>query len=162
MKTDETEYLQVPSRGQSSKFESPASSRFKISLTGKTRKIAGKNLTSVLLQQRQALRVIDNDVDVTPKLLTHPTYSSIDEKQITAFETIGLSQTGSIGQLSIMSASSGIKRSSSTIVRTSSLPSGSMVADDVQFESLLSTQTEEYVLEDEDEDKAPSQFYLPR
>lgn len=155
MKADELESLHLPSRGHSSRFESPVSSKFKLSSTGKTRKIAGKNLTSVILQNRQSYRIIEDDVDVTPKLLTHPIYSSIDEKQITAFEAIGLSQTASIGQLSIIS---GIK-STSTIIRTSSLPSGTVVADDILFESLLSTQIDEYINEKEE---APPQFYLSR
>ncbi|CAL7947636.1 unnamed protein product [Xylocopa violacea] len=153
MKTDEIE----PLRGQSSKFESPASSTFKLNFERKTRKIAGKNLASAILQQRQTLRIISDDVDVTPKLLTHPTYSSIDEKQITAFETIGISQTGSVGQLSVTSGFSSIKRSSSVVVRTSSLP---VTSDDALFESLLSTQ-EDSIIGLFDDDKAPSQFYLP-
>ncbi|XP_017788222.1 PREDICTED: WD repeat-containing protein 78 [Habropoda laboriosa] len=144
---------------QLSKIESPISSRIKLSGIGKTRKIAGKNATSVLLQQRQTFRVMDDNVDVTPKLLTHPTYSSIDEKHVTAFETIGLSSTGSVGQLSSISGWSSIKRSSSMVIRTSSLPAGSIVADDTQFESLLSTQTDESL--NGEVEKAPSQFYLP-
>ncbi|KAF3430589.1 hypothetical protein E2986_00112 [Frieseomelitta varia] len=155
MKADATE---SPQRSQSSRFESPVSSRFKLSLT-RTRKFAGKNIASAVLQQRQALRVIENDVDVTPKLLTHPTYSSIDEKQITAFETMGLSQISSVGTLSLISSLNFAKRSSSVIVRTSSILSDSMT-DDTLFESLLSTQTDEFVFEDED--TAPPQFYLPR
>ncbi|CAD1477903.1 unnamed protein product [Heterotrigona itama] len=156
MKADGTE---SPQKIQSSRFESPVSSRFKLS-SGRTRKFVGKNVTSAVLQQRQALRVIEDDVDVTPKLLTHPTYSSIDEKQITAFETMGLSQISSVGTLSLISGLSFVKRSSSMVVRTSSVPSGSIVTDDILFESLLSTQTDEFVFEDED--TAPPQFYLPR
>ena len=155
MQADGTE---SPQRTQSCKFESPASSRFKLG-SARTRKFAAKNIASAVLQQRQALRVIENDVDVTPKLLTHPTYSSIDEKQITAFETMGLSQINSAGTLSLVSSLSFVKRSSSVIVRTSSVLPDS-VTDDTLFESLLSTQTDEFVFEDED--TAPPQFYLSR
>ena len=157
MKADGAE---SPQRIQSGRFENPSrvSSRFKLS-SGKTRKLAGKNVASAVLQQRQALRVIEDDVDVTPKLLTHSTYSSIDEKQITAFETMGLSQISSVGTLSLISGLSFVK-SPSIIVRTSSIPSGSTVTDDILFESLLSTQIDEFVFEDED--TAPPQFYLPR
>lgn len=160
MKQDGAESPQyTPSRVNSNKFESPSSSRLKLT-QGRLRKHPKKNLSSAILQQRQTLRVIDNDVDVTPKLLVHPIYSSIDEKQITAFEAIGLSQTGSFGQLSNTSGWNTIKKSSSVIVRTSSVAGSSIEGDEVAFESLLSTQTDEYFLYSKE--RAPSQFYLPR
>ncbi|XP_076549542.1 dynein axonemal intermediate chain 4 [Osmia lignaria lignaria] len=162
MKVEETESSQkILSRVPSTKFESPVSSKFKLSGVGRTRKIAGKNLTSILLRQRQTFHVIDNDIDVTPKLLTHPTLSSIDERQMTAFETIGLSQASVSGSQLLPSPSglSGMKTSSFSIVRTSSAPLGSILEDDVHFESLLSTQTVDSFVRDED--RAPSQFYLP-
>ncbi|XP_012136931.2 dynein axonemal intermediate chain 4 [Megachile rotundata] len=161
MKTDEADSSQrIPSRGQSTKFESPASSRFKLSGAGR-RKIAGKNLTSALLRNRQAFRIIENDTDVTPKLLTHPTFSSIDERQMTAFEAIGLSQTSSVSGSQLLSSPSIMSdfKSSMSIARTSSIAPSVMLEDDVQFESLLSTQTVESG--DQDEDTAPSQFNLP-
>ncbi|XP_076627743.1 dynein axonemal intermediate chain 4 [Colletes latitarsis] len=158
MKADELGILQLT---PSNKFESPSSSKLKLSSIGRSRKTAGKNVTSILLQQRQEIRVTDNDIDVTPKLLTHPTFSSIDEHQMTAFEAIGLSQTGSIGQImSSMSALGSLKRSSSMVIRTSSMPLSMIIADDSQFESFWATQAED--LPDEDVDKAPPQFYLPR
>ncbi|CAK9812454.1 Dynein axonemal intermediate chain 4 [Anthophora quadrimaculata] len=159
MKAEEMGSPQRLSTTQLSKLESPSSSRLKLSGIGRTRRTVGKNTTSALLQQRQTVRVIHDNVDVTPKLLTHPTYSSIDEKQVTAFETIGLSSSGSVGQLSFISGMSSVKRSSSMVVRTSSLPTGSLVAVDAQFESLLSTQTIETI--EDDVERAPSQFYLP-
>lgn len=163
MKVDETESSQkIPSRVPSTRFESPASSKFKLSGVGRTRKIAGKALTSILLQQRQTFHMMDNDVDVTPKLLTHPTFSSIDERQMTAFEAIGLSQASVSGSQLLPSPSglSAMKTSSFSVVRTSSVPFSSILEDDVHFESLLSTQTVDSSAQDED--KAPSQFYLPR
>ena len=163
MKVEETDSSQkILSRVPSTKFESPVSSKFKLSGVGRTRKIAGKNLTSILLRQRQTFHVIDNDIDVTPKLLTHPTLSSIDERQMTAFETIGLSQ-GSVSGSQLLPSPSGLsamKTSSFSVVRTSSAPLGSILEDDVHFESLLSTQTVDSSVRDED--KAPSQFYLSR
>ncbi|XP_054008148.1 dynein axonemal intermediate chain 4-like [Hylaeus anthracinus] len=157
MKTEEVGSPQLTSPN---KFESPGSSKLKLSSFGRARKPIGRNVTSILLQQRQMIRVIDNDVDVTPKLLTHPTLSSIDERQMTAFETIGLSQSGSVGQLmSSFSTLSNLKRSSSMVVRTSSVPTSSIIADDSQFESFWATQTEDLPVDDVD--KAPSQFYLP-
>ncbi|XP_043253971.1 dynein axonemal intermediate chain 4 [Colletes gigas] len=157
MKADEIGLLELT---PSNKFESPSSSKLKLSSIGRSRKTAGKNVTSILLQQRQEIRVTDNDVDVTPKLLTHPMFSSIDEHQVTAFEAIGLSQTGSVGQLmSSMSALGSLKRSSSMVIRTSSMPLSVIIADDSQFESFWATQVED--LPDDDVDKAPPQFYLP-
>ncbi|XP_076233372.1 dynein axonemal intermediate chain 4 [Calliopsis andreniformis] len=148
------------SKVYSGKFDSPSSSRFKLSGIEKSRKAAGKNITSMLLQQRQGIHVIEDNVDVTPKLLTHPAFSSIDMRQMTALEAIELSQTGSGSQLlPTGSAMSSVKTSSSLLIRTSSLPSGSIAADDAQFQSLLSTQSEEVPIEDTD--RAPSAFYLP-
>ncbi|XP_031844581.2 dynein axonemal intermediate chain 4 [Nomia melanderi] len=158
MKTDD---LGSPKMAPSGKFDSPISSRLKVSLLGRNRRIAGKNVASVLLQQRQNLRIIDEDMDVTPKLLTHPKFNPIDERQVTALETIGLIRVGSTGQLSSSSLiSSSLKRSSSMLVRSSSLPASTAAVDTIQFESFWSTQLTDSSTY-EIEDKAPSQFYLP-
>ncbi|KZC11883.1 PREDICTED: WD repeat-containing protein 78-like [Dufourea novaeangliae] len=155
-----SEELVSPQMVSSGKFESPASSKLKMSMMGKQRRTIGKNVASILLQQRQGIRVIIENVDVTPRLLTHPTYSSIDERQITALETIGLTRVGSAGQLSSSSAISSLKKSSSAIVRTASFPASMMTVDDAQYESFWSTQMYESQIYDT-EDPAPTQFYLP-
>lgn len=162
MKAHETESPKtVLSKVYSGKFESPVSSKVKLSGIEKSRKIANKILTSNLLQQRQGIRIIQNGVDLTPKLLTHPTFSSLEERQVTAFEVLELFHTSSTSQLlNSASTMSGAYTSSTILSRTSSLPSGSVVADDCQFQSMLSTQSEE--IQFEDIDKVPSPFYLPR
>ncbi|EZA46852.1 hypothetical protein DMN91_010154 [Ooceraea biroi] len=142
----------------SSRIPSVTSSRLKLSAIGRVRKIGcERNVASALLQQRHALRIIHDDVDVTPKPLTHPDFSVIDENQMTALETIGPFQTGSGSQL-IASASriSGLRSSSSILLRASPVPS-----DDLLMESLLSTQVCEPLQVEEEEDVAPSSFFLP-
>ncbi|XP_076653573.1 dynein axonemal intermediate chain 4 [Halictus rubicundus] len=155
-----SEDLGSPQFTSSGKLESPISSKLKMSIFGKQRRTIGKNVASVILQQRQSIRIINENADVTPKFLTHPDYSPIDERNITAFEIMGLTRTGSAYQLSSSSALNSLKKSSSMLFRTSSLPAGSMIIDTAQFESFWSTQlTEPRTYEDEDE--APPQFYLP-
>lgn len=138
----------------SSRIPSVASSKIKLGAFGRVRKTGcDRNVASTLLQQRQAFRVIHENVDVTPKPLVHPTFSTIDENQTTALETIGLFQTGSGSQLQITSSrASGIRTSSSILLKS----------DDLQMESLLSTQVCEFLPTEEDEDAAPSPFFLPR
>ncbi|KAL6420767.1 hypothetical protein ACFW04_014011 [Cataglyphis niger] len=142
----------------SSRILSVNSSKIKLSAFGRARKIGcERNVASVLLQQRQALRVVDENIDVTPKPLIHPTFSVIDDNQTTALESTGLFQTGSGSQLiSSSSRISGLRASSSILFRSSSMPS-----DDLQMESLLSTQMCEFLPVEEDEDVAPLPFFLP-
>lgn len=152
MKTGDFESPQ----GMSSKILSASSSKMKVSGIGRPRK-AGceRNVASVLLQQRQALRIVQDDVDVTPKPLIHPAFDVIEENQITALETLGILQTGSSAQL-IMSLSdlSALKASSSIFLKSS------MLSDDMQLESLLTTEVCESL--QEEEDAAPAPFFLPR
>ncbi|XP_076382530.1 dynein axonemal intermediate chain 4 [Megalopta genalis] len=144
----------------SGKLESPLSSRLKMSMYGRQRKTTGKNVASPLLMQRQSIRIIDENSDVTPKILSHPKYSAIDERNITALEMIGLIRVGSTGHLSSSSTIDNLKKSSSMLVRTSSLPASSMIMEAMQFESFWSTQLTDSRSIDT-VDKAPSQFYLP-
>lgn len=150
--------LESPYR-TSSRIPSVSSSKIKLSAFGRARKIGcERNVASMLLQQRQALRVVHENVDVTPKPLIHTAFSIIDENQITALENMGLFQTGSASQL-IASPSriSGLRASSSILFRSFSIP-----VDDLQMESLLSTQICESLPIEEDKHVAPSQFFLPR
>ncbi|XP_011140510.1 WD repeat-containing protein 78 [Harpegnathos saltator] len=150
-----TSSFESPQR-MSSKVLSASSSKMKLGGIGRFRK-AGceRNLASVLLQQRQVLRVIQNDVDVTPKPLVHPAFNIIEENQTTALETLGIFQTTSSAQL-MMSPSdlSGLKASSSIFLKSS------MPSEDMQLESLLTTQVCEFL--QEEEDVAPAPFFLPR
>lgn len=117
-----------------------------------------RNVASALLQQRQALRIVHENVDVTPKPLVHAAFSTIDENQMTALETVGLIQTGSGSQLlASPSRISGLRTSSSILLKSFSIPS-----DDLQMESLLSTQVCGFLPTEEDEDVAPAPFFLPR
>ncbi|XP_020284729.1 WD repeat-containing protein 78 isoform X2 [Pseudomyrmex gracilis] len=141
----------------SSAIPSAASSTIKLNTLGRGRKIGyERNVASALLQQRQALRVIRDNVDVTPKPLVHTAFSTIDEGQLTAFETIEL-QTGSVSQLMASSSriSGSLKTSSSAFLKSSSMPT-----DDFQLESLLSTQLCK-LSEEDDEDEEPPAFFLP-
>lgn len=140
----------------SSRILSASSSKRKLSGIGRPRK-AGceRNLASVLLQQRQAVRIIRDNVDVTPKPLVHPAFNIIEENQMTALETLGIFPTGSSVQLMISPSDlSGLKASSSFLLKSS------MPSDDMQLESLLTTQACESV--QEEEDAAPAPFFLPR
>ncbi|KYM97953.1 PREDICTED: WD repeat-containing protein 78 [Cyphomyrmex costatus] len=143
-----------------SRIPSVASSKIKLAgAFGRVRKTGcDRNVASALLQQRQALRVIHENVDVTPKPLVHAAFSTIDENQTTALETIGLFQTGSGSQLQITSSSraSGLRTSSSLLLK-----SFLMTSDDLQMESLLSTQVGFLPTEEEEEDVAPLPFFLP-
>lgn len=155
--------LESPQRGfpsaTSSRINSVSSSKIKLSAFGRVRKTGcERNVVSALLQQRQALRVVHEKVDVTPKPLVHASFSIIDENQMTALETIGLLQTGSDSQLTISpSKVSGLGTSRSSVL----LKTLSVRSDELQMESLLSTQICE-LLPEEDEDAAPSPFFLPR
>lgn len=148
--------LESPYR-TSSRIPSVSSSKIKLSAFGRARKIGcERNVASVLLQQRQMLRVFRENVDVTPKPLIHTAFGVIDENQITALENTGLFQTGSGSQLMASpSRISSLRASSSILFRSSSMPS-----DDLQIESLLSTQICESLPVEEDE--APLPFFLPR
>lgn len=139
----------------SSRIPSVTSSKIKLSAFGRVRKTGcERNVASALLQQRQALRVVHENVDVTPKPLVHAAFSIIDENQTTALESIGLFQTGSGSQL--MTSPSRISGLSSSVLLRSS-PS-----DESQMESLLSTQICRFLPMEEDEDVAPAPFFLPR
>ncbi|XP_011694764.1 PREDICTED: WD repeat-containing protein 78-like isoform X1 [Wasmannia auropunctata] len=142
----------------SSRIPSVTSSRIKLGAFGRVRKTGcERNVASALLQQRQAFRVIHENVDVTPKPLVHAAFSTIDENQTTALETIGLFQTGSASQLMTSpSRVSGLRTSSSILLKSFSITS-----DDLQMESLLSTQICEFVPTEEVEEAAPSPFFLP-
>ncbi|KAK2576749.1 hypothetical protein KPH14_005397 [Odynerus spinipes] len=152
MKASETDN----SQRQTSRPQSATSSRFRMQMGSRGRKV-GKNVVSALLQQRMALRVYEDDIDVTPKSLAHPMFSVIDDRQMTAFEQIGLSRAESSAQLALLSSSlySGLRSSSSIVSRSSSY-----LADEMQVESLLSTQMSDLLLHEDD--KAPPQFFLPR
>ncbi|XP_029155755.1 WD repeat-containing protein 78-like [Nylanderia fulva] len=141
----------------SSRIPSVTSSKIKLGAFGRARKIGcERNVASVLLQQRQALRVVHENIDVTPKPLIHTAFSVIDENQTTALENTGLFQMGSGSQLMASpSRISSLRASSSILFRSSSMPS-----DDLQMESLLSTQISESLPVQEDEDVAPSPFFL--
>ncbi|XP_011061701.1 PREDICTED: WD repeat-containing protein 78-like [Acromyrmex echinatior] len=126
---------------------------------GRVRKTGcDRNFVSTLLQQRQAFRIIHENIDVTPKPLVHAAFSTIDENQMTALETIGLFQTGSGSQLQITSSRlSGLRASSSVLAK-----SFVTLSDDLQMESLLSTQVCEVCEPTEEvEDTAPLPFFLP-
>ncbi|XP_015596572.1 WD repeat-containing protein 78 [Cephus cinctus] len=155
-----------PSDSESQKFSSRAqsitSSKMKINTSGRIRRAAPKNITSIL-QQRQDLRVIEDGVDMTPKPLVHFFYPSIEEKQVTAFDTFGFREAPSSSQLVISaSAHGGLKASSSLVIKTSSVQTAVLVPEDIVFDSLTSTQIQESPLQSIDEDRAPSQFCLPR
>lgn len=158
MKTGAGGDLESPQR-ISSRIPSVTSSNIKLSALGRVRRTGcERNVASALLQQRQGLRVIHEKVDVTPKPLVHAAFSTIDENQMTALETIGLLQTGSESQLMASpSRVSGLRTSSSVLLKSFSIRS-----DDLQMESLLSTQICGFLPTEEDEDAAPSPFFLPR
>ncbi|XP_018366889.1 PREDICTED: WD repeat-containing protein 78 [Trachymyrmex cornetzi] len=141
-----------------SRIPSVTSSKIKLGAFGRVRKTGcDRNVASTLLQQRQAFRIIHENMDVTPKPLVHAAFSTIDENQTTALETIGLFQTGSGSQLQMTSSrASGLRTSSSVLLKSFMMPS-----DDLQMESLLSTQVCEFLPTEEDEDAAPSPFFLP-
>lgn len=128
----------------------------KLNALGRVRKIGcERNVASVLLQQRQALRVICDKVDMTPKPLVHAAFSTIDENQMTALESIGLFQTASESLLTASpTRSSELKATSSGLLKSLSMLS----VESPQMESLLSTQ----ILMEMDEDIAPSAFFLSR
>jgi len=78
---------------------------------------------------------------------------------MTALETIGLLQTGSGSQLMTSpSRVSALGTSSSILLKSFSM----LPSDDLQMESLLSTQVCEFLPMEEDEDAAPAPFFLPR
>lgn len=151
MKTSDFESPQ-----RSSRILSGSSSKMKLGGVGRPCKVGcERNLASVLLQQRQAFRIIQDGVDVTPKPLVHSAFNVIEENEITALETLGIFQTGSSAQLISPSDLSVLKASSSILLKSS------MPSDDMQLESLLTTQVCEF-LPEEEEDAAPAPFFLPR
>jgi len=153
MKTGDFESSQ---RTSSRMLPSVTSSKIKLGAFGRVRKTGcDRNVASILLQQRQAFRIIHENMDVTPKPLVHAAFSTIDENQMTALETIGLFQTGSGSQLQIVSSrASGLVTNSSLLLKS--------LSDDLQMESLLSTQVCEFLPTEKDEDVAPLPFFLPR
>jgi len=146
-------------RKASSRIPSVSSSKIKLSVISRNRRIGcERNIASVLLQQRQALRIIHDDVDVTPKPLIHPDFSIIDENQITALETIGSFQTISSSQIFASASRNSDFKSNSSISKISPMASEDLM------ESLLATQVHE-VLEPvrvEEEEIAPLPFFLSR
>ncbi|XP_012061354.1 PREDICTED: WD repeat-containing protein 78-like [Atta cephalotes] len=152
MKTGDFESSQ---RTSSRMLPSVTSSKIKLGAFGRVRKTGcDRNVASILLQQRQAFRIIHENMDVTPKPLVHAAFSTIDENQTTALETIGLFQTGSGSQLQIASSkASGLVTNSSLLLKS--------LSDDLQMESLLSTQVCEFLPTEKDEDVAPLPFFLP-
>lgn len=130
-------------------------------ISSRNRRIPQKNVTSIL-SQRQSFRVIEDDVDVTPKNLTHAVYHAIEEHQLTAFDIIGLGQGSSTIQLSSWSSGSqnwNLKTNSSLMTKSSSIhmQQTQLMDDFVVGDSLTSCTLSSTV----DEDRAPSQFYLP-
>ncbi|XP_035742871.1 WD repeat-containing protein 78-like [Vespa mandarinia] len=137
---------------QRSMPQSITSSKLRLQVASKSRKYV-KVIASPLLQERMALRIYEEGIDVTPKFLTHPTFNQIDDRHMTAFEQIAISQSEGNGPSSFLSSShSGFKSSSSLISRST------YVTNDTQIESLLSTEVMG-VMEDVKE-KAPVQFYI--
>ncbi|KYN42623.1 WD repeat-containing protein 78 [Trachymyrmex septentrionalis] len=134
----------------SSRLPSITSSKIKLGAFGRVRKTGcARNVASTLLQQRQAFRIIHENVDVTPKPLVHAAFSTIDDNQITALETIESDSQ------QIISSKASSPRASSSIFQSFIIPS-----DHLQIESLLSTQVFEFPTE-EVEDVAPLPFFLP-
>lgn len=154
MKTNHFESSQ-----KTSKIPSTSSSRIKLNVIGRARKIGcERNVASVLFLQRQTLRIFCKDIDVTPKPLVHTAFCIIDENQVTALETIGLFQTESDSQLMASSSRiSGLKTSSSLFLKSSLIATS-----DLQLESLLSTQICSSLPIEKIEDTAPLPFFLPR
>lgn len=141
-----------------SKISSTNSSRIKLNTIERVRKIGcERNVASVLLLQRQMLRIFYEDIDVTPKPLVHPAFCVIDENQMTALETIGLFQTGSGSQLMVSSS-----RISGLVTSSSLLKSSLIASNDLQMESMLSTQICLSLPVEKIEDTAPLPFFLPR
>ncbi|XP_043677007.1 dynein axonemal intermediate chain 4-like [Vespula pensylvanica] len=142
------------SQRHSSRPHSVSSSKLKLQIASKSRKYA-KVIASPLLQQRMALRIYENGIDVTPKSLIHPTFNQIDDRHMTALEQIALLQSESTSQSTFLSSShTGIKSSSSLISRTTH------ITDDMQIESFLSTEVATTGIMDDVEEKAPPQFYV--
>ncbi|KAL2718966.1 WD repeat-containing protein 78-like isoform X1 [Vespula squamosa] len=142
------------SQRYSSRPQSVNSSKIKLQLAPKGRKYA-KVIASPLLQQRMALRIYENGIDVTPKSLIHPTFDQIDDRHMTAFEQIALFQSESNSQSTFLSSShTGFKSSSSLVSRSTH------ITDDMQIESFLSTEVTHIGVVDDEEEKAPAQFYI--
>ncbi|XP_046418280.1 dynein axonemal intermediate chain 4-like [Neodiprion fabricii] len=150
----------VSSDGGGNKNQSITSA--KTSMPPKNRRLAQKTLTSIL-NRRRNFRVIHDDVDLTPKNLTHAVYHEIEENHLTAFDTIGLGQGSSNTQLFSQSSGSqygNLKATSSLMIKSSSIHmQQTQLMDDFTIDGSLMSGT---LLSITDEDRAPSQFYLPR
>ncbi|XP_015121940.1 WD repeat-containing protein 78 [Diachasma alloeum] len=111
-----------------------------------------------VVQQRKHLKVFENGLDVTPKLLTHRFYPTIEENRLTAYDTIDMLKTGSE---SMMSLSSAVLRSSISGLASKSSPMHTTVIPplDETMESLIATQE---IASLADESRAPSPFCLPK
>ncbi|XP_033230208.1 WD repeat-containing protein 78-like isoform X2 [Belonocnema kinseyi] len=148
-----------PQRLHSRGPSATGSSRIKISTSEKFRKAIPKHPTSIL-HRRQTMKVTDNGDDVTPKLLFHNEYSAMEDKQLTVFDTLGGSLNGSNTFLNVVSSVVGGLRISTSNVVSASHHMALLGGDDIHVDSLLATQrTDEPDLEEE---RAPSQFHLPR
>lgn len=134
----------------------------KISIASKNRRNIQKNVTSVL-GQRLNFRVFEDDVDLTPKNLTHNVYHRIEENQLTAFDTMGLGQGSSNTQLFSRSSESqygNLRVNSSLMFKSSSIQmQQTQIMDDFAMGESLTSYT---LSSNMDEDRAPSQFHLPR
>ncbi|XP_043273117.1 dynein axonemal intermediate chain 4-like isoform X2 [Venturia canescens] len=114
-------------------------------------------------QHRMNINITENGVDLTPKFLTDSLYPPIEEKQLTALDTIGLSHNGSMSQLTISSPGNETLRSSSlSLVKSSSMYANVLPSAET-IQSILSAQGPgDESLQDSDNDQAPSQFCLSR
>ncbi|XP_012251317.1 dynein axonemal intermediate chain 4 [Athalia rosae] len=134
----------------------------KTTLPSKNRRIPQKYGTSIL-NQRQNYRVIEDDVDLTPKNLIHAAYHPIEENQLTAFDTIVLGQGTSNTQLFSWSSGSqhgNLKTNSSLMFKSSSIQ---MQQTQLMDEFTIDESIASYTLSSNlDEDRAPSQFHLSR
>ncbi|XP_011308852.1 WD repeat-containing protein 78-like [Fopius arisanus] len=109
-----------------------------------------------VVQQRQHLKILDNGLDMTPKLLTHRFYATIKENVLTAYDAIGNLKTGSESMMSLSSAGF---RSSLSIVKSKNLHTTVIPPLDETMESLIATQEIQSL---PGESRAPSPFSLPR
>lgn len=110
------------------------------------------------LQKRQSFRITDNGEDVTPKLLIHEEYGSVEEKQLRTFDIMGTSLGSSNSLLNASSSLIGGLRSIS-YTAVSSLQVG-LLGSEIHMDSLLSTERTDEL--DSEDDRVPSEFHLDR
>ncbi|XP_066596829.1 dynein axonemal intermediate chain 4-like isoform X1 [Prorops nasuta] len=135
-------------------------------LTGHSRKaVPLRNITSEILRKRQSLRVIENDMDVTPKPLNHDIFESIMDSELTALENIGLIQLSNNSlhgnnqpPLTHTVSHPVFKMSSISLSRSSSIVIGIQSGEDLPTESFFSTQIDDIPINDDE--KPPSEFYF--